>query len=79
MIVGWAEKTAGGVRIFQSKRGRFFHDPVTARARETVIRRRNRRRSHGASRRETYLIHWRHLDGPSVIVRISWEQTDGAA
>lgn len=79
MIVGWAEKTAGGVRIWESKSGRFFRDPASARSRDTVVRRRNRMRSHGASRREPYLIHWNHLDGPQIAVRIWWDRPDGAA
>lgn len=61
MIVGWVEKTAGGFRIFESQRGRYFRDVVRARARETVVWKRNQRRSSESQRRAHYLASYNHL------------------
>lgn len=80
MIVGWVEKTAAGIRLFESKRGRYFRDPVIARARETVVRRKNMHRTSASQRREPYLLAYQHLDwsGPRA-VRNSWQFPDDAA
>lgn len=60
--VGWVQTTPTGVRIWQSQRGRYFRDPVHARARETVIRKMHTRRSAASYRREPYLMLTTHLD-----------------
>jgi hypothetical protein len=60
--IGWVERTALGFRLFESRRGRYFRDPVRARARETVLWKKANRRSSAAQRREPYLIGMAHLD-----------------
>lgn len=61
MIVGWVERTAGGFRVYESQRGRYFRDPVRARARETVTWKAHQRRSSASQRREPYLASYSHL------------------
>lgn len=81
MNVGWIEKTVAGIRLFESKRGRYFRDPASARARETVVARATRReRGCASQRRDTYLLAYQHLDwsGPRA-VRNSWQFPDDAA
>jgi hypothetical protein len=70
VIVGWAQKTALGVRLWESQRGRYFHGPASARARETVLARRAARRSAATWRREPYHLNCQHLDGPHIAVRV---------
>jgi hypothetical protein len=78
--VGWVEKTAGGFRIFESQRGRYFRDPVRARARETVTWKRNCRRSSAGQRREPYLAVHQHLEfALPRAIRITLQEPDGAA
>lgn len=80
MIVGWVEKTTGGFRIFESQRGRYFRDPVRARARETILWKRNSRRSSAGQRREPYLAAHQHLDfGLPRAIRVAGHEPDGAA
>ena len=78
--VGWVEKTAGGFRIFESQRGRYFRDRVRARARETVVWKRNCRRSAAGQRREPYLVNFQHLDfALPRAIRTIVHEPDGAA
>ncbi len=79
MIVGWITKTATGVRLWESQRGRYFRDVAYARSRESVLRKKQSWRSCAALRRDPYLMNRQHLDGNHVAVRITWGVPDKAA
>jgi hypothetical protein len=80
MIVGWAEKTASGVRIFESQERRFFMSRSEGRSRRALVTKMQLlQRGIGWRQRENYRTCEKRLDGLRVSVRISWEQTDGAA
>lgn len=69
--IGWYQVTAvGHVTIYLSQQGRYFRDPVSARSRESTIRRKQIRRGCGPLRREAGVLYWKHLDGPNIAVRI---------
>ena len=37
MNIGWVEKTVLGVRLYESRIGRFFRDVASARSRDSVV------------------------------------------
>lgn len=78
MIVGWVTVTARGVRLWPSQRGRYFRDPASAKARETVVLRNNLARTYAAHRRDPYHLGRQHLNGLTV-VRIGAENWPGVA
>ena len=79
MIIGWVATTATGLRVYESKTGRFFRDVVNARCREVVLRKRQFRRSCAAGRREPYLLNRQHLRDQSALVLSPKETPDRAA
>lgn len=79
MIVGWSVPTQTGIRLYESKRGRYFRDVASSRCRERLILKVQMGRSGTAVRRESYWLNYKHLDGARIAVRIGNMDAPGAA